>query len=189
MDESYLENLQMRQAADEEIDARYERMRRMQERDEGREADLEGTREYEREESDDDDEEDEEDGPPGTERRLILEAFECPLREWISENRTRREIKARFKKFLQGYYVGMEAMRTWEVKHKDDEERPPCPYKKHPPIYPAKVSTFDILTLTLTLTLSLTLTTKVSNFDTCFHIRAPPCRIGLGLGLGSNPNL
>lgn len=37
---------------------------------------------------------------------LNLEAFDVPLREWIAQNRTRREIKKRFKKFLYSFKKG-----------------------------------------------------------------------------------
>ena len=37
---------------------------------------------------------------------LNLEAFEVPLREWIAQDRTRREIKKRFKKFLYSFTKG-----------------------------------------------------------------------------------
>jgi DNA replication licensing factor MCM2 len=40
------------------------------------------------------------------EEEVNLEAFNVPLREWIAEDRTRREIKRRFKKFLQEFKVG-----------------------------------------------------------------------------------
>jgi DNA replication licensing factor MCM2 len=138
--ESYLENLRFRQAADEEIEARNERLRRMQERDEGRDADLEGMRDHERDELEEDyEDEDEEEGPPGTERRLNLDAFDCRLQEWIAEDRTRREIESRFKKFLTTFYPGIESYQHWERKHKDDEEKKKNPYRKLPPVYPAKI--------------------------------------------------
>lgn len=140
--ESYLENLQYRQAADEEIEARNERIRRMQERDEGRDAELEGVRDYEREELEDDYSEDEEEGPPGTERRLNLDAFDCRLQDWISEDRTRREIEARLRKFLQDYYVGCELNAQWERKNKGipiEERTSKMPVPKRRPIYREKI--------------------------------------------------
>eukprot|EP00605_Chrysophyceae_sp_TOSAG23-4_P001465 GSChrysophyteH1.ASY1.ANO1.1601.1 assembled CDS len=103
--ESYLDNLRTRQLADEEIEAREERMRQ---------ARLEGDRnEYRLEGLDE-----------RAEGRLNLDAFDCPLQEWISESRTRREIQTRFRRFLQAYYT---------------ENPPRCPFKKYRPIYPAKI--------------------------------------------------
>ena len=135
--ENYLENLRNRQAADEEIEAREERLRQRQQIDEGYENQLErlGDRERQELESDEDDELEE----PGVERRLNLDAFDCPLREWIGEDRTRREIQSRFKKFLQTFYVGIEKVTQWQRKHKDDVPMPPCPFKILPPVYPAKI--------------------------------------------------
>lgn len=36
---------------------------------------------------------------------MNLEAFNVPLREWIAEDRTRREVKRRFRKFLLEFKV------------------------------------------------------------------------------------
>ncbi len=46
------------------------------------------------------DEEDEEEERVYREREVNLEAFDVPLREWIAEHRTRREIENRFYRFL-----------------------------------------------------------------------------------------
>ena len=42
---------------------------------------------------------------------INLETFECPLRDWIAEDRTRREIRKRFRLFLKTFYVGIEEVR------------------------------------------------------------------------------
>ncbi len=106
-----MENLRTRQAADEEIEAREERMRQARMQGDRAENRLEGLDERDRDVSDSDEEEfsdGEEEGEPGVEGRLNLDAFDCPLQEWISETRTRREIQSRFRRFLQTYYVGIE---------------------------------------------------------------------------------
>lgn len=58
----------------------------------------------------------EDEGVEGQERQpdeadINLETFECPLREWISEDRTRREIRKRFNIFLKTFYPGIEEVR------------------------------------------------------------------------------
>ena len=137
---SYLENLRTRQLADEEIEAREERMRQARLQGDRAEYRLEGLDERDREEDSEEDEfSDAEDDEPGAEGRLNLDAFECPLQEWISEARTRREIQNRFRRFLQTYYVGIEQVAAWERQHRDVEDAPKCPFKKYRPIYPAKI--------------------------------------------------
>lgn len=138
MGETYLENLRARQAADEEIEAREARMRMRRERDEAIEDEREGLTAREREELESD--EDEEDVPPGMERRLNLDAFSCPLKEWIAEDRTRREIQSRFRKFLLTFYPGIEQVTQWHRRHRDEENSGAvCPYRVQPPIYPTKI--------------------------------------------------
>jgi len=137
---SYLENLRTRQLADEEIEARDERMRQARMQGDRAEYRLEGLDERDREQDSDEDEfSDAEDDTPGAEGRLNLDAFDCPLQEWISEERTRREIQSRFRRFLQTYYVGVEQVAAWERQHRDVEDAPKCPFKKFRPIYPAKI--------------------------------------------------
>lgn len=41
------------------------------------------------------------------EQILNLEAFDCSLREWLVEERTRLEIARRYRLFLRSYYVGI----------------------------------------------------------------------------------
>lgn len=86
-DENYLENLRNRQLADEEIEARLEAQRRAREKDdfarEGREGIDEDERQEAEEDSDedyfDDEDDDDEVGEDGErERRLNLDAFDCP---------------------------------------------------------------------------------------------------------------
>jgi DNA replication licensing factor MCM2 len=55
----------------------------------------------EEEEEEDDDETDEED--LDGEDQVNLEAFDVPLREWIAQDRTRREIQRRFRAFLRHF--------------------------------------------------------------------------------------
>ena len=139
--ESYLENLRTRQLADEEIEARDERMQQARLQGDRNEYRLEGLDERDREQLDSDSEDysDAEDDEPGAEGRLNLDAFECPLQEWIAESRTRREIQSRFRRFLQSYYVGIERVASWERNHKGEENPPKCPFKRYRPVYPAKV--------------------------------------------------
>lgn len=53
----------------------------------------------------DDREEDEQQQNQYVETDVNLEAFDVPLREWIAQERTRREIKKRFRAFLRKYRV------------------------------------------------------------------------------------
>ena len=87
---------------------------------------------------DDDEEEEDDDGGGVTTRTLNLEAFDCPLREWISEERTRQEIKKRFRKFLVKFYIGIDEVTRHEKRYGADEPLPPG-IKKSNPIYPAKI--------------------------------------------------
>lgn len=142
VDENFLEGLRNRQLADEEMDARDERFRQARVAGELDEYEREGLGGVEEEdlssESESEDEEDEEEGYP-SERSLNLDAYDCPLQEWITETRTRNEIKKRFRKFLNTYYEGIEMRKQWERQHKDEEDRGPCPYKKSREIYPGKI--------------------------------------------------
>ena len=142
VDENFLEGLRNRQLADEEMDARDERFRQARVAGELDEYEREGLGGIEEEdlssESESEDEEDEEEGYP-SERSLNLDAYDCPLQEWITETRTRNEIKKRFRKFLNTYYEGIEMRKQWERQHKDEEDRGPCPYKKSREIYPGKI--------------------------------------------------
>lgn len=54
-------------------------------------------------EEEDEDEEDEEEDLDGDDQ-VNLEAFDVPLREWIAQDRTRREIQRRFRAFLRHFY-------------------------------------------------------------------------------------
>lgn len=49
------------------------------------------------------------------EEGINLEAFDVPLREWIAQDRTRREIQRKFRVFLSTFREG-------EEEHDDDEE-------------------------------------------------------------------
>jgi hypothetical protein len=85
---------------------------------------------------------DEGDLPAVGERHLNLEAFDCPLRDWISEDRTRKEIQRRFKTFLLSFYSGIEDVARWKAKHAyDGKALPPMPgnLKVLPPVYNPKI--------------------------------------------------
>jgi hypothetical protein len=77
----------------------------------------------------------------GADRPLNLEKFDCSLREWIAEERTRREIHRRFKKFLLTYYDDIEKIAEWFRRHEDEDPKPPLPSHLtiKPPIYPYKI--------------------------------------------------
>ena len=143
IDESFLENLRARQLADEEMDARDERLRQARLVGEQEEYRLQGLGDRDMAESEDesdysDEEEGEEEGYP-SERSLNLDAFDCPLEEWVAETRTRNEIKKRFRKFLNTYYDGIEIRDQWLRQHKDEEDAGICPYKKQREVYPGKI--------------------------------------------------
>jgi DNA replication licensing factor MCM2 len=124
--ESYEMRMQYRRAAEEAMDVEDERRRRME--DEAEDV-LEGANRAEAAELQDWEEDDEEDDLMDEgERSLNLEAFEGPLRQWLAEDRTRNEIKRRFRKFLLTYYDGM------ENAGKDPERE-----QRRPPIYRARI--------------------------------------------------
>lgn len=129
-----------RRAADEELD-RLDAIRR--ERDEEYLDDaLEGANEREQEDLDDYSE-DEQDLPPVAERAVNLEAFDCPVREWVAEERTRGEIRRRLREFLLTYYPNIEDVVRWRAKHdrQDGKPLPPMPsnLKVQLPIYAPKI--------------------------------------------------
>ena len=138
--ESYEKRIRDRLAAEEELDAR-DTIRRAREM----EADynLERVNRFEQQELDEGEEFEDEYMDDGAERALNLEKFECPLREWIAEERTRREIQRRFKKFLLTYYDDIEKVAEWMRKHEGEEPKPPLPptLKVKKPIYPQKIRT------------------------------------------------
>ncbi len=55
-----------------------------------------------------------------------LEAFDVPLREWISQERTRREIKKRFRNFLRKYRASGSTSVLHQVKIRSVATRPHC---------------------------------------------------------------
>jgi len=137
--ESYEKRIRDRLAAEEELDA-LDAKRKAREL----EADynLERVNEFERQDLDNmDDFEDDDEMDEGAERALNLEKFECPLREWISEERTRREIQRRFKKFLQTYYEDIEKVAEWIKQHEHIKPLPSFPphLSVKQPIYPQKI--------------------------------------------------
>jgi hypothetical protein len=137
--ETYEKRVRDRLAAEEELDAMD--MKR-KERDLQTEHNLERINKFEQQELDEEDDmEGEDDQMDGGERALNLEAFECPLREWVAEERTRREISRRFKKFLLSFYVGIDEITIWVKRHEHLDPLPPLPshLKISPPIYPSKI--------------------------------------------------
>ena len=89
---------------------------------------------------DEGEEEQEAENMVGANRAINLEAFECPLREWIAADRTRREIQRRFREFLETYYVGIE--ERIRNKRVNGTKLPHIP-----PIYPAKIRFIAYLTI------------------------------------------
>lgn len=137
--ESYDKRIRDRLAAEEELDAMDLKRR---ERDLKADNNLERFDQFDKEELDGEgDQEEDEEMIDGVERGLNLEAFDCPLKEWIAEERTRREIARRFKKFLQSYYPGIDEVTTWVKRHEHMSPLPPLPshLKISPPIYPSKI--------------------------------------------------
>lgn len=137
--ESYEKRIRDRLAAEEELD---EMDAQRRERDLRADYNLERINRFEQEELDrEEDADDEEDLIDGSDRALNLEAFECPLREWVAEERTRREIARRFKKFLNTYYVGIDALADWVKRNEHLDPPPPVPahLRAAPPIYPSKI--------------------------------------------------
>ena len=139
----YQQMMRDRRAAEEELDALDARRR---EQEEEKEDGMEDINEREQEDlmsDEDDDDEEDEDGLRPSERALNLEAFDCPLREWIAEERTRREIQRRFRQFLTQYYPGVDDVLRWRAKHEHlDGEMPPLPpgIRVSPPVYLKKIN-------------------------------------------------
>ena len=136
--ESYEKIAEYRRAAEEQLDADRERRQRL---DDELEDQFEAANEIEAAELRDrdfDDDDDEVDiAENGGERSINLEAFECPLREWISEDRTRREICRRFRRFLLTYYVGIDEVLKFEKIY--GLGKLPTGLRKLPPHYPSKI--------------------------------------------------
>jgi len=137
--ESYEMRVRNRLAAEEELDALDARRK---ERDYQTEINLERINRFDQQELDAEEEfEDEDDQVDGSERALNLEAFQCPLREWIAEDRTRSEIQRRFNRFLLTYFRGIEDIAMWRKRneHVDPPPKLPPHLKVLPPIYPPKI--------------------------------------------------
>lgn len=137
--ESYEKRMRDRMAAEEELDALDIKRR---ERDMQSEYQLERVNRFEQQELDGfDDEEEEEEAVDGPARHLNLEAFDCPLREWIAEDRTREEIQRRFRKFLSSYYPNVDEITRWIKEHENVKPMPPLPshLRISPAIYPRKI--------------------------------------------------
>ncbi|RYF51118.1 MAG: hypothetical protein EOO38_04015, partial [Cytophagaceae bacterium] len=93
---------------------------------------MERSNRFDDQEEDDYDEMETEDQDIGADRALNLEKFDCSLKQWIAEERTRREIFRRFKKFLLSYYEGIVEVQDWR-KHNENTPYPPN-LRPKPPI-------------------------------------------------------
>lgn len=78
-----------------------------------------------------------------TEESLNLERFEGSLTDWITEERTRREIYKRLKKFLSTYYDGIEQVNEWLQQNGSGAPLTdlvlPSHLKVKAPLYPQKI--------------------------------------------------
>jgi hypothetical protein len=135
--ESYEKRIRDRLAAEEALDALDARRRA---RDLEVDHNLERVNRFEEQEFDEEDELEEVDVDEGADRPLNLEQFECPLREWIAEERTRREIKRRFRIFLSTYYEGIEKVEDFRRKNGNAPLPTHLTVKK--PIYRQKIRYF-----------------------------------------------
>lgn len=138
IEESYEDQLRYRREAERELDLRD--ARRLQEEDE-QEARLGNLDQDELEALELEGLDDDEIGEDGQEKEMNLEAFECPLREWIAEDRTRREIHRRFQYFLSKYYSGIEDVHRFLKRFQGEAQRPQLPpnLKISRPYYPEKI--------------------------------------------------
>jgi DNA replication licensing factor MCM2 len=136
VEESYEKMMTYRRAAEEEMDVRDTKRKEFDLR---KEYDLERLNKSELQELEDEDIDEMAD--EGGEKALNLEAFECPLRDWIAEERTRREIQRRFKKFLLTFYHAIDDVAAWFRKNEHLNPMPPLPsyLKVYPPLYPPKI--------------------------------------------------
>lgn len=136
--QSYEERIRSRLAAEEELDALDARRK---ERDYQTEMNLERINRFDQQELDAEDEFEEDEVEDGADKALNLEAFQCPLREWIAEDRTRSEIQRRFQRFLQTYFKGIDDIANWKRKHDNIDPPPKLPphLKVLPPAYLPKI--------------------------------------------------
>ncbi len=132
--ESYEKKIRDRLAAEEELDA-MDAKRRQREMEQ--DYNLERVNRFEQQEIDEEEDLEEETLDEGADRPLNLEQFECPLREWIAEERTRREIKRRFRIFLSTYYEDIEKVEEFRRLNNNAPLPPNLLAKK--PIYPLKI--------------------------------------------------
>lgn len=148
--ESYEDVVRYRNEAERELDLLDARRRQLEdEAEEGLEA-LDQEDERELQEADDEgDLIDDDDN-----HKEDLETFQCPLREWVVEERTRREIQRRFRVFLMTYYPGIEKVNKFLERHQGEAKRPPLPadLKITPPIYVSKIR-YHVFRISLNLNL------------------------------------
>lgn len=133
--ESFENRMRDRISAEKELDALDMKRR---DRDIQTENNLERMTRFEQQELDIEEEDEEEDVRDGA---LNLEAFDCPLREWLVQERTRIDIKRRFKEFLLYYYIGIDDVARWKKKNEIKNPMPQFPHylKVSLPIYPEKI--------------------------------------------------
>lgn len=140
--ETYEQRIRARLAAEEELDALDAKRR---EREMEADYNVERFNQYERQQLDQYEEGEEDLMDEGADQGLNLEKFDLPLREWIAEERTRREIQRRFRKFLNTYHDGIERLAAWMKAHEDQDPLPPLPPDLQSmskiPIYPKKIMT------------------------------------------------
>ncbi len=136
--ESFEKRIRDRLAAEEELDA-LDAKRKARELES--DYNLERVNRFEQEELDEMEDFEDDEMDEGADRALNLEKFECPLREWIAEERTRREIQRRFKKFLLTYYEDIEKVAEWMKANEHINPLPPLPpyLTVKRPIYPQKI--------------------------------------------------
>jgi hypothetical protein len=132
--ESYEKRIRDRLAAEEELDA-FDVKRR--ERELEADYNLERENRFDRHDMDDLDQIEQEDIDIGADEVLNLDQFQSSLKDWLSEERTRREIFRRFKNFLLKYYEDMEQVQEWLKKH--DKAPLPSHLRVKQPIYPARI--------------------------------------------------
>lgn len=136
--ESYEKRIRDRLAAEEELDALDAKRK---EREMEADYNLERVNRFDMHDADDLEEMEQEEMDIGADRALNLEKFECSLKAWISEERTRREIFRRFRQFLRTYYDGIERNMEWQKQHENENggPMPPLPFPVRQPIYLARI--------------------------------------------------
>ena len=84
-------------------------------------------------EDDDQDDVDREEELFETEEELNLEAFDIPLREWIAQDRTRREVMRKFRRFLMNTTEDLDEVDEQQLQRRNSRQ------KKSTPIYEDRI--------------------------------------------------